>query len=202
MTFVPAAGICEVFIEHSVNDVANIGWVVHYEKSSGVWGPDLFDDLGDALRVWWNTHMKPLCSTTTILQRFRFRDLTTQNGAIGDYTDGLPLTGTATGQPASNNVSLSVKKNTGLAGKNYRGRIYQLGLTENNVVGNFVDSTYRSALLAAWTEALFLSGGLADYGMVLVSKYANGAPRAAAVITDVTSVSLADTRVDTRRDRL
>ena len=202
MVFVPANGICEVFMEHSVNDVTNIGWVLHYERSGATSWSVLFEDLGQYLVNWWDVHMQPLVSTATLLQRVRMRDLTSQNAPIGDYSIGLPLTGTATGQPASNNVAISVKKNTGLAGKSYRGRIYQLGLTENQVVGNFIDSAYRTALLAAWTEALFITGGSAEYGMVLVSKYSAGAPRAAALVNDVTSVSLADTRIDTRRDRM
>jgi len=202
MPFIPAAGICEVFMEHSVNDVLNLGWVLHYEASVGSWGPTAFDDLGQYLVNWWDVHMQPLVSTGTLLQRVRMRDITSQNAPIGDYSTGLPITGTATGQPASNNVSLSVKKNTGLAGKSFRGRLFQLGLTENHVVGNFIDSTYRTALLAAWNEALFIVGGNADYAMVLVSKYSNKAPRAAGLVTPVTSFSLADTRVDTRRDRM
>jgi len=38
--------------------------------------------------------------------------------------------------------------------------------------------------------------------LVVVSRYANGAPRAAGVATTVTSVGLTDFRVDTQRRRL
>jgi hypothetical protein len=100
------------------------------------------------------------------------------------------------------NVAFSLKKNTGLAGKNFRGRIYQFGMAEADVAQNFVTTGYALAVQAAWTEALLLTGDGFDYGMVLASKYTQNAPRPVGIATDVTSISYADLRVDTRRDRL
>jgi len=202
MPFVPALNIAEVFMEHSVNDKTGIGWVLHYGTTGVTWDLVGLEDLAVTLTNWWESFIQPLVSSATNLQRVRLRDITTQNGLIYDSTFGLPLSGTATGQPASNNVSLSVKKNTGFAGKSKRGRIYQLGLTENHVVGNFIDSTYRTAILAAWEEAKSLAGGAETFDMFVVSKYSGNAPRSTALLTAVSGFSLADTRVDTRRDRL
>lgn len=202
MPFVPAPGILEVFAQHTVNSVENLGWVLHYDAVDASWTPALMTEFAELFVSWWNTDMKPLVHTSTVFQRLRMRDISVANGIIADYATGLPLQGTATGQPASNNVSLSVKKNSGLAGKSNRGRIYQLGLTENQIVGNYVDSTYATALLAAWDDARMFSGVSVDYQMVIVSKYANNAPRAIASISTVASVTLADTQVDTRRDRM
>lgn len=202
MAFVPAAGIAEVFMEFVCNGKPGLGFVLHYEKTAPAWTSAILADLGEYLRVWFNTHLKPQMHTSSALQRIRMRDLTTQNGLVADYATGLPISGTLAGSPVTNNVAFSLKKNTGFAGKNFRGRIYQFGFVEVDTIGNTLDSARANAYVDAWTEALFISGGLADYGMVLVSKYFNNAPRAAALVTDVTSITYADLTVDTRRDRL
>jgi len=202
MAFVPAPNIVEVFLEFVVNGKAGIGWVLHYEHTNATWLPASFDDLGDSLKAWFNTLMKPQMHTSSALQRIRMRDLTTQNGAIYDYSDGLPIGGTLAGSPVTNNVAFSLKKNTGFAGKSMRGRIYQMGFVETDTIGNTLDSTRANAYVTAWTDALFFTGSTDDFGMVLVSKYSGGAPRATALVTDVTSISYADLTVDTRRDRL
>lgn len=202
MAFVPAAGICEVFMEFQSNGKEGVGWVLHFEHTNANWTATEFDDLGDQLRTWFNTHMKPQMNTTCGLHRIRMRDLTTQNSGVYDYTQLLPIDGTLSGSSLPNNVAFSLKKNTGLSGKSFRGRIYQFGFVEADVTLNLITPTRAAAYVAAWTEALFMTGATDDFGMVLVSKFSGGAPRASALVTDVTSISYADLRVDTRRDRL
>jgi len=184
------------------NGKEGVGNVLHYEKTGGPWTLDALDDLAAYLKAWFNTHLKPQMNTATGLHRIRLRDITTQNGLIMDYNDGLPIDGTLSGSPVSNNVAFSLKKNTGFSGKGFRGRIYQGGFVEADTTGNFLSPTRANAYAAAWTEALFISGGVADYGMVLVSKFFNGSPRATGLITDVSSITYADLRVDTMRSRL
>jgi len=202
MAFVPATNIVEVFIEHSFAGKEGVGWVVHYETNTPPWTPLLMGDLALSIVGWWDTYMQPLMAGSASLQRIRMRDLTTATSGVLDYSTGLPLVGSRAGAAMPANVSLSVKKNTGFAGRSLRGRIYMFGMVEGDVTANFIESGYSNAVLAAWDEALFFAGAEAEYGMVLVSKYSGGSPRPSALVTDVTSVSLADTRVDTRRDRL
>jgi len=202
MTFVPVAGINEVFIEHQYNGKPGVGWVLHYETTAAGWTAPIFLDFGAAIVSWWDVHMQPLMGNTVQLQRIRMRDLTTQNSGVLDYTTGLPLTGTRTGNAVSANVAFSLKKNSGLAGRSFRGRVYQFGMTEDDSSANVVGTGYANAVRAAWNEALFLSGTLEDYAMVVVSKYSAGQPRAAGIATDVINFSYVDLQIDTRRDRL
>lgn len=202
MPFVPALNIAEVFVEHQFNGKPGVGWVLHYESSLGAWTAPTLQDCGEALRDWWNTHMKSQVNANTILTRIRLRDITVQNGLVFDLTNGMPITGTLSGTSPSANVAFSLKKNTGFSGKSFRGRIYQMGMIEADIDQNFILAVRANAYVAAWTEALFLGGGVADYGMVLASKYSNGGPRSTAQINPVTSITYEDLRVDTRRDRL
>jgi hypothetical protein len=202
MPFVPAINVAEVFIEHNFNNKPGVGWVLHYENSLGSWTAALLADLALQLVTWWDTSMQPLMTGSVHLERVRLRDITVQNGIVAEYTTGLPLTGSRAGASMPANVALSVKKNTGLAGKSFRGRVYQFGMAEGDVTVNTVETAYVTPLLAAWNEALLLIGASADYVMVLASKYSGNAPRPTALVSEVTSFSLADRTVDTRRDRL
>lgn len=202
MAFVPVTGIAEVFMEHNLNDKSGVGWVLHYEKTLGAWTNATLVDLAEQLIVWWDTHLQPLVGAHMALTRVRLRDLSTQNGLIADVTSTLPINGTLSGTPPSNNVAWSLKKSTGLSGRSFRGRIYHMGMTESVVNANLIDTSHGNAVITAWNEALFFSGGVADYGMVVVSKYSGGNPRVLGLATDCIAIAAADFRVDTRRDRL
>lgn len=202
MVFVPATNVVEAFVEHTFNGKDGVGWVLHYESSMGAWDLAQMADLGNELVTWWDTNMQPLMAGSVSLQRIRMRDITTANGLVLDYTTGLPLAGTRSGAAMPGNVALSIKKNTGYAGRSFRGRIYQFGMVEGDVTANYIEAGYTTPLLAAWTQALLLVGAVGDYGMLVVSKYSAGSPRPLALETEVVSVSLADTRIDTRKDRL
>lgn len=202
MAFVPVANTIEVFVEHNYNGKDGVGWVLHYQPLTAPLDLGKLTDLGATLITWWDTEMKPLCSNTTHLTRIRLRDLSVQNGIVADVTAGLPITGTRAGAALPSNVSLTVKKNTGYAGRSFRGRIYTLGATEGDITVNAASSAYANGLVAAFNEAILLVGAADEYEMVVVSKYSNNAPRPTGIVTLVQSFSLSDLIVDTRRDRL
>lgn len=202
MAFVAVPNVIEVFLEHTFNGKTNIGWVLNYETTGTTWTPSTATDLMAGLIAWWNTEMKPLMTADVALTRVRSRVLTTATSGIGERTVGLPINGTRAGNSMPANVAFSLKKNTGLAGRSNRGRIYQFGMAEADVAQNFVTTGYALDCVAAWTEALLFVGDPDSFGMVVASKYSNKAPRPVGVATDVTSISYADLRVDTRRDRL
>jgi len=202
MAFVPVPGIVEVFIEHTFHGKPGVGWVVHYESTIDPSDPAVMADMGDSIIAWWIAEMKPYVTAQVTLNRVRMRLLTTANSAIMDRIPGSVQTGTLTGQAMPGNVAFSIKKNTGLAGRSLRGRIYQFGFNEADVDGNNLGVGRASTYVDAWTEALFLAGVEGNYGMVVVSKYSQNQPRVTGIATDVTSISYSDLRLDTRRDRL
>lgn len=202
MPFVPAPNIAEVFVEHTFHGKPGLGWVLHYESTINPWTVALLDDLGNMLRAWWVAEMQANVTNQVTLNRIRLRDITTANSAIYDYSTSLPVSGTLTGQAMPANVAFSIKKNSGLAGKSFRGRVFQFGFNEADVDGNNLGAGRANSYVAAWNEARLLIGGMADYGMVICSKFSQNAPRAVAVSTDVTSFSYANLQIDTQRDRL
>lgn len=202
MTFVPATNVAEVFVEHTFNGKAGVGWVWHFDLSTPPWTEEKLLDLGGAIKAWWDTDMQPNMTAQVSLTRIRLRDITTANSPIADYSTGLPLVGSLTGQAMPGNVAFSIKKNTGLAGRSYRGRSYIFGFNEADVDQNSLGAGRANAYVAALNNALLLVGSLSDYGMVVVSKYSGNTPRVLGLVTPMTSWSYADLTVDTRRDRL
>lgn len=202
MQFIPAPGIIEVFMSHTINTRPGKGWVLHYQTTAiSVSELDMLD-LSAALVNWWNVHQQPLMNASCKLDIVRCRDLTSQNSYVTEYTTGLPLGGTRVGSSVAGQVVLSIKKSTGLAGRNYRGRVYQFGAVETDGDGNTLGSTYISNVEAAWNEALFLSGAINDFAMVLVSRFQDGQPRSEAVVTPILNMVAVDNRVDTNRTKL
>lgn len=202
MAFVPVTNVVETFIEHTFHGKQGVGWVLHYETDMGAWTNLLLADFAAQLIAWWAAEMKPNVTNQVSLTRIRMRDLTTQNGLVLDVIPGTSQVGTLTGQAMPGNVAFSIKKNTGYAGRSFRGRIYQFGFNEADVDGNNIGVGRASAYVDAWNEARLLVGSLGDYGMVVVSKYSGNAPRVTGLKTDVASFTYSDLRVDTRRDRL
>jgi hypothetical protein len=202
MPFVPAAGIAEVFVEHTFNGKPGLGWVLHFESTVLPWTVAILADLGNEIRAWWVAEMQANMTTAVRLDRIRLRDITSQNSPIYDFNTSLPVSGTLTGQSMPGNVAFSIKKNSGLAGRSFRGRVYQFGFNEADVDLNSIGAGRANSYVAAWNEARLLVGGLADYGMVICSKFSQGSPRAAAVSTPVTSFSYADLTIDTVRNRV
>lgn len=100
-----------------------------------------------------------------------------------------------------NNVSYTVSFLTSARGRSFRGRNYIAGLPVDAVSGNTVDSDFRTGLLAYYTG---LRAEMSELGwqMVVVSRYANHAPRVAGVTTPIDSFTTFDATVDSQRRRL
>lgn len=136
----------------------------------------------------WNTH----CS----LLKVYMRDLTTQFGLVWQAVPDPAIVGTSAGTPTPNNVTIAIKRESGLAGRANRGRVYHIGLDE----GHFSDTNTVSSA----------------FGATLMNRYHNlltgmaGTPGATEVIlhrklgthVDVQGYVLTDLTVDSQRRRL
>jgi len=133
--------------------------------------------------------------------QINYRDLTTQAGAIftaasidpgGNITSpGLPLQDT-----------LTVVWRTGIAGRSFRGRNYHPILWESAVASNTVDVMVVEDILAWWGALHTTINGIGGWEHVVVSRYADGAPRAAGIATPIVSWNTSSPRVKTQRRRL
>jgi len=174
--------------------------VLHFE-AAGALSVDNMLELGAHLVTWYDTHMQPLqviqCSLTSI----RLTDMTVEFAPGLDYSTGLPLIGTRTGESLPNNVSLSLTKRTIYRGRSFRGRIYQVGMSETDTQGNNVVVAQANLMIAAWEQLLAFSTTTEAWEMVVASKFEDGSERTTAVLTPVINITT-DYIVDSQRRRL
>jgi len=199
MAFIPVANTVQLeYLQRQ--DGQAVENVVHYRLVAGV--PSVADmtALCAAAVTWWNAQLKPLCASNVSLVTVKATSLQTQTSPVVEYVTGLPISGTAGGTALPNNVTVVTRLNTDLRGRSYRGRVYHVGLTSSLVNGNTVSSSTRTSLAAAWNAALTLSTAPV-WTLVVVSRFADGAPRVNGVRTDVTGVSVNPT-IDSQRRRL
>jgi len=109
------------------------------------------------------------------------------------------------GAPMPNNVTLSVKKESGLTGRSARGRNYWIGIPHNQLTPadeNLLEAVYVTAVEAAVDSIRTQINALAGWVPVLVSRFAGGSLRTTGVTFPWISTTCVDARIDTQRGRL
>lgn len=119
-----------------------------------------------------------------------------------DYflTTGLDIPGLLTGNPMPSEVTIAISLRTGLTGRSYRGRLYHVGIGEDNTEGDFISDGYRTNLIAAYAS-LVADPQTNDFYWGVASFVENGVPRLSGVLTRYTQVTIVDRIVDSQRKR-
>lgn len=176
--------------------------VLHYVKASP-WLTTHMEELAENLKDIWDAQIKAVVSSTLLLSSIRVTDLSSETGAVINYSLGLPIAGTDVSPSLPNNCAIVITKRTLLRGRSYRGRLYHCGLTEANVVGNTVNSGVVSGLVTRYSN--FISVPLtvaADEALLTVLSLVNGGvDRANGVATLVNNLT-SDGVLDSQRRRL
>lgn len=202
MAFLPLANCIDAFLDFTGPDAEPCGYALTFRSYVPV-GASQLDDLGACIASWFDTDMQPLMTAGYTLTRVKLRDLSSQFSFVTDWVGILPLTGALAGNSMPSNVCWCLKKQTGLAGRSYRGRLYHMGLSEAVVSGNYVDAVHAAAVEDAWNALIIQADAYNDgFEMVVPSYRLNGAPRTTAVATKVTAFVSTDLIVDTQRRRL
>lgn len=128
------------------NNAANI---LHAKYSGSVSISDL-DALNSAIAGWLTTDWAPLASSGWEATGITLTDLNSLAGKRKAYPISPPVQGTDVAQPMPANVTLAIKEDVGRRGRGIAGRIFYVGLAEDQVQGNEVVSVTASAILAAF----------------------------------------------------
>lgn len=145
--------------------------------------------------------MKPIQSNSVVFREVYVTDLTTAvSPTVADTSSAGIVGGTSTSSGMPGNVTICTSFRTAGRGRSARGRNYFIGLVESVVTGNAATTTLTTALVEAY-EALLLSPE-PGFTWVVLSRFAEGAPRVTALAQTVTSVVLVDSNVDSQRRRL
>ena len=150
---------------------------------------------------WWVPDMRPNISPAAQLTEVYAVDMSTASGETATYNTGLPSAGGSGSPSVPNNVAFCITFRTAFRGRSFRGRSYVLGIPEDK----FDVSRMLPAAVTGYVTAynnLIDQLQTIDTPLVVVSKYADGAPRAAGVATPVQIAIALDNVADSQRRRL
>jgi len=199
MPFIPVPNTVQVELLY-LWDGQECANVLHYGQP-GLTSITDMEEAGSILVAWWDASMQTLVPSTLSLTQIKLTDLNDESAPVVEYTTGLPLAGQHASPSLPNNVSVTITKRTLLRGRSFRGRIYHPGLVEGVVTNNQVLGTHMTNLINAYEEILNLAVTAEEWNMVVVSRYADNAPRVEGISTDVIALS-SDGIVDSQRRRL
>lgn len=197
-TFVPAPKCAQLTINGEQAGIqCQFGLGVEFPTEPALTDMDaLLIVVGD----WITSDLVPLLNTNAHVTSMKLQVLTTAEGFVKDIE--LDETGTGTGIPLPSQVAVCMTKDTGLAGRSRRGRLYIWGVHDNNTssvrtlslagMGNY--NTALDNLLTALIPTTWFP--------VVISTINAGAPRVTALITPVFQIVCRDARLDTQRRRL
>ncbi len=200
MAFQPVPDTAEVTLVFTQN-LETITNTFHIEKPGGYTQADinLVADLIDSLTA---TNLLPIMTQDAIYQQTEVRGLANENDLIAiDGTNGGPGQVLTEGLP--NSVTLSCKKLSPFTGRSARGRLYFIGLPNNDLDTNEnqVKQTAADSIIIA-IEAIrngVLSG---PWTPVIVSRFTNNLERPFGITFDWVNTTFVDRNVDSQRGRL
>lgn len=148
----------------------------------------------------WKAQQNP----NAIYVRTEVRGLALENDiTASDNTNAGP--GVFVSEAVSNNVTLSVKKTSGLTGRSARGRTYWIGIPRTQldpVNENLYLGAYVTAVEAAVDSIRTQINALPLWVPVLVSRFTAGLARPTGITFPWTGSTCVDNIVDTQRGRL
>lgn len=196
---VPNTALVQLVFDVGVNSVEN---TLYFNTTAvGGWTESALEDLANVVSTWWELEMAPFAASTVNLREVNATDLSVINSWFASTSP------TATGEKLTaimpGNVTLAVSFRTGKIGRAYRGRNYVVGLTEDVITIDTVNSATVSGLALAYADLpdmVFSVNENASW--VVVSRFIGNAPRLQGVTTPVTSIVIVDDTVDSQRRRL
>lgn len=198
MPFVPAEDTARVsinFLSANGEDATN---VLHFQNTASGANFLTMGELLDALEDWLTTKWAPAASNEW---QTDFLEALSINAADGPLvTRVLTVNGTVAqpALPAQNTIAVSAR--SGFSGRSRRGRIFHVGMPENFVTGSTINSLGSAQVLATY-EQLLTTLAPTEWRYVIASFVSNKAPRATALLTNVTNFILTDVIVDSMDSR-
>ena len=184
-----------------LQNVESLTTIFHAELPGGYTQVQV-EGLADAVDVLIDAEMLPIMSVDASYVRTEVRGLAEENDKFAENNDRAGP-GLDTGAGLPNNVTLSVKKGSGLTGRSARGRWYVVGLSRDKLAANENQFTTSSvAGTVAAVEAVRAGIETAGWDPVIVSRFTAGAERSEGKTFPWLSTSAVNENVDTQRRRL
>lgn len=199
MAFQPVPNCAEAVIHVTINGTpaANI---LHFQYATE---PDAgqMQALAETVGDWVVNDYLDTCGAGTVYVATQTKGLSHAVDVTGIHTTGAGTSGSA-GFAEPSNVTKAFAFQSGLSGRNSRGRLFHVGLPNgaltdpNHVAQSWVDDVIDVInLLRVAVEAI-------DWAWVIVSRYLDNVKRTTAVTYPVDTVNVANLTTDSARGRL
>lgn len=165
------------------------------------WTGATLDQQCLALHDWCVAELLPVLAADLTLREVYGTSQESDSAPTGSYVPAVPPAGGQIQVAEPGNVAAGVTFRTNLRGRSFRGRNYVAGIPSNQRVGNQVTASLSTDLVTAYQLLTDAYGGVLGTWVVL-SRFANGAPRATGVTTPVTTALMVDLNIDSQRRRL
>jgi hypothetical protein len=151
-------GVCKVALVFN-RDTRTFINTFHVDAEVGEWDITQMIVLAENFRDWWNTHYRQAVSDKVSLVQVQVRKYDPAVPLAYDLPVSPPLPGGRPGTVSPGNVTSTVSWRTGLAGRRFRGRIYNPGISEADTseadeLGSVVINLLAQAALQLITGAL------------------------------------------------
>jgi hypothetical protein len=173
----------------------------HVLKSSA-WTQEELVSLSDVFYDWENLDGKGERSTSIELTHITAADLTSQDAPYMARAIDPAVGGIQASQALPLNVTLAIAAVTGTRGRGRQGRIFHIGLCEDQVDENVVTNTSQDNIVDDLNSLLTAVNAVAGQTMVVVHRYRDGVKLATATTTPIEVWAIRDTTVDTQKVRL
>lgn len=199
MPFIPATNVvqAQLIFQGNAQRMQN---VIHFKRSDP-WDEYTMTTLAANLKSWDDTELSTKRASTISLTAIELRDLTTENGLIYAIEFNPATPGTRTSPALPYNVTIAVSLRSVQAGRSFRGRIYHVGLTVDQVSGNTLLSTAGTGIQATYALLAVDVAESVLSELVILSKFHNNQPRTQAVATPVRTIQV-ENILDSQRRRL
>lgn len=172
----------------------------HVEQPLGEWDLSQMVVLAQDFRDWWDTFYKLGVSDHVALTQVQVRKYSPTAPLAYDLPVSPPIAGTRPGVCSPGNVTNTISWRTGLAGRRFRGRVYNPGISEGDT--SALDELGSVVVNLLSTAALQLIGGALTTGEIGVFHAPKDVPSPHDnTITEIISVVLEDI-LDSQRRRL
>lgn len=197
--FIPAPLTAQVVLDFTQDDqpCENVLWY----QGTVAWTSTLLTNLLAAIVPAVTTNWLPLMSSNVEFFKAVATDWSTQLGVQVTNQLNPPQVGSHGGASLPNNCTVAIKKNTALRGRNNRGRLFWIGLTETMVSDNDVLAGAIGNLVGAMGLVDTAAHTVNSAVPVVVSQFTGNNPRVTAVTTPITTYSIEQT-LDSQRRRL
>lgn len=196
----PAPGVLE--IKASYLQGQQILQNTFHVHKAGAWTPQDISDVIDAYVAWEGASAKGQRSNTCALAEVRAADLTSPTANYAARNVSPAIFGSRPSQNLPENVTLAVQAGTGKRGRGQQGRVFWIGLCEDQTDGSQMISGRADDIVGALNTLKDSLNGTAGGTMVTLHSRLNGAPLNPRTSTNIGTYGVSDLTTDSMRDRL